>query len=32
METDFAVHHYEPWSKGKLTSQKALLKQKDMDI
>jgi integrase len=30
METDFAVHHHEPWNKGKLTGQKAPLKQKDI--
>jgi integrase len=30
METDFSVHHHEPWNKGKLTGQKAPLKQKDI--
>ena len=30
METDSAVHHHEPWNKGKLTGQKAPLKLKDI--
>jgi integrase len=30
METDFEVRHHEPWNKGKLTGQKAPLKQKDI--
>jgi integrase len=30
METNFAVRHHEPWNKGKLTGQKAPLKQKDI--
>lgn len=30
MEANFAVRHHEPWNKGKLTGQKAPLKQKDI--
>lgn len=30
METDFAVHHREPWNKGKLVGQKSPLKLKDI--
>ena len=30
MEADIAVHHHEPWNKGKLTGQKAPLKLRDI--